>query len=79
MQKEMQCPICEHPIQIPETEKERTRITCPHCFAQLGLRKHKGEWILGCAFCKEPTFDPGDCDECERRHEKKKLIEDGKL
>ena len=33
-----------------------------------------------CRCCKEPVFDPGRCEECERRHEKKaELIEEGRL
>jgi len=55
------------------------RLTCPGCFAQLGLFLRKGKFEVGCAMCKEPVFDPDACEECERRHEKKKLIEDGQL
>ncbi len=76
----MKCPICEANIEIADKPKEGSRVTCANCYAQLGLHKHKGEWVLGCAFCKEPVFDPESCEECERRHERRaELIEEGKF
>jgi len=77
---EFKCPICEADIQIPDNTKPGERITCSSCYAQLGLYKFHGKWTIGCAFCKEPVFDPAACEECERRHERrKKLIEEGRL
>lgn len=74
------CPICEAQIEIPAGPREGKRITCPNCYAQLGIHRHKGKWVLGCAICKEPVFDPSLCEECERRHEKKReLLEEGRL
>jgi len=73
------CPICEARIQVPDQVKKGERITCPNCFAQLGAHKQRGKIILACAFCKEPVFDPVNCDECERRHEKRKILEEGRL
>jgi hypothetical protein len=78
--KKVNCPICEGPIEIGDQDKSGKRITCPNCFAQLGLFNIKGHPILGCAICKEPVFDPDNCSECERRHQKQKeLIEEGNL
>lgn len=73
------CNICEGKIDVPENTKSGTRITCPHCFAQLGIYKVKGELVVGCALCKEAVFDPTSCGECERRREKRTIIEEGKL
>jgi primosomal protein N' len=75
----MKCPICETVIEVPDPTREGTRITCPTCFAQLGIFKHKSEHILACAICKEAVFDPDKCADCERRREKKKIIEEGRL
>ncbi len=75
----LECPICENEIEIPEGAKEGTRLTCQTCFAQLALYLHGGEKVLGCAFCKEEIFDPDQCAECERRREKKKILEEGVL
>jgi primosomal protein N' len=75
----LSCPVCENEIEIPEGAKEGSRLTCQNCFAQLALYHHGGEKLLGCAFCKEPVFDPEKCADCERRHEKKKIIEEGRL
>jgi primosomal protein N' len=75
----LNCPVCENKIEFPDRTKAGERITCPRCYAQLALYKHKGEWVVGCAFCKEPVFDPALCEECERRHERKKLLEEGRL
>lgn len=75
----LNCPICEIKIDIADDKNEKGRITCPNCFAQLAVYKHKGRMIFGCAYCKESVFDPARCDECERRHEKKRLLEEGRL
>ncbi len=75
----LKCPICDNVIDIPPEKKEKERITCPNCFAQLALYKHEGKLVFGCAYCKEQVFDPDRCDECERRHDKKKLLEEGLL
>jgi C4-type Zn-finger protein len=78
--KLLKCPICEANIEIHEKTKGGERLTCPNCFAQLALYKHRGKLVFGCAYCKELVFDPAACDECERRHERKRqLIEEGKL
>lgn len=74
------CPICETGIEIPDKTKGGERLTCPNCFAQLALYKRRGKLVFGCAYCKERVFDPAACDECERRHEKRRqLIEEGRL
>ncbi|MGB9613626.1 MAG: hypothetical protein ACPL4K_05605 [Candidatus Margulisiibacteriota bacterium] len=73
------CPICEGAIEIADEAKEKMRVTCPHCFAQLQWYKHKGKFVLGCALCGEPVFDPDRCADCERRREKKSLLEEGRL
>lgn len=75
----LNCPICEHPIELPDSTRAGTRLTCPNCFAQLGLFKHKGKHVLACAMCAEPVFDPANCADCERRREKKKIYEEGTL
>lgn len=75
----LNCPICENAIELPDNPKEKQRVTCPNCFAQLALYKHKGKHVLGCAICKEPLFDPANCGDCERRREKKKILEEGTL
>ena len=76
---QLKCPICENDIEIPDKTEPGKRITCPTCFAQLGLFKHGGVQILGCAICKDPVFDPESCAQCERRREKKKILEEGRL
>jgi len=75
----MNCPICEHKIEVTEKTKIGERITCLNCFAQLGLFKHKGKLVLACAMCKDPVFNPDNCGECERRRESKALLEEGRL
>ncbi len=75
----LKCHICEGDVEISDNTKPGTRITCPHCFAQLGLYKHQGKYVLGCAICKEATFDPDACARCERNREKKSLLEEGRL
>ncbi|MFH1386426.1 MAG: hypothetical protein ABIH50_02015 [bacterium] len=79
----LNCPICEYMIEIVNTvekkKKQKERITCPNCFAQLGLFQHEGKYVLACALCQELVFDPGNCGDCERRREKKRIIEEGKL
>lgn len=75
----LNCPICENAIELPDNSKEKQRVTCPNCFAQLALYKHNGKHVLGCAICKEPLFDPANCEDCERRREKKKILEEGAL
>ncbi len=77
--KTYKCPICDNDIGIPEETKTGERLTCPHCFAQLALHKHKRELLFACAICKEPVFDPNQCSECERRREKKQILEEGRL
>lgn len=73
------CPICENKIEISDKTKEKSRVTCPHCFAQLAFYMYKGQPVLGCAICKDPLFDPANCGDCERRREKQKLLEEGRL
>ncbi len=75
----MECPICENNIDIAKDAKSGTRITCDNCFAQLALYSHKGKIVLGCAMCKESIFEPENCGNCERRREKKRLLEEGRL
>jgi hypothetical protein len=75
----LNCPVCEHKIEVADTARERKRVTCQNCFAQLAVFKLKGEKILGCALCKDPVFDPFLCGECERRQEKRSLLEEGHL
>jgi len=75
----LQCNICETKIEIPANAKHGDRITCPNCFAQLGLYRVKGKLYIGCAICKESVFDPAGCEACERRREKKLIIEEGRL
>ncbi|PIS30242.1 hypothetical protein COT42_03445 [Candidatus Saganbacteria bacterium CG08_land_8_20_14_0_20_45_16] len=79
MKRLEKCPICEGPIDVAENARAGERFTCPHCFAQLALHKHKGGLVLGCVFCKENVFDPMRCGDCERRLEKKRLFEEGRL
>jgi hypothetical protein len=75
----LKCNVCESDIDIPENAKPGTRITCPTCFAQLGLHKFEGKLYLGCALCKDVVFDPKACGECERRREKKSILKEGRL
>jgi primosomal protein N' len=75
----LKCPVCEYKIELPDNIRSGKRITCPNCFAQMALFKYKGKPVLGCALCKDPVFDPGNCEECERRREKKKILEEGVL
>ncbi len=77
--KKMTCPICENPIELPESAKAKDRITCPNCFAQLALHDVHGKLVIGCALCKEPQFDPENCGNCETRREKQTIIKEGKL
>jgi len=76
---DLKCPICETKIELSGDEKPGKRVTCANCFAQLALFKHKGKFMLGCAICKNPLFDPGNCEDCERRREKKRILEAGEL
>lgn len=76
---DLKCPICENKIELPDSTKDGQRVTCPTCFAQLAFYKFKGKNVLGCAICKEPVFDPANCGDCERRREKQKLLEEGRL
>jgi primosomal protein N' len=73
------CNVCETKIEIPDKAKPGLRITCPNCFAQLGLYKIKNDFFLGCAMCKEAVFDPNGCARCERNREKKTILEEGTL
>ena len=75
----LRCPICEAKVDVPDSIKDKERVTCTSCSGQLALVKHKKKLFLGCAICEEPTFDPAKCDECERRHELKKLYKEGEL
>jgi primosomal protein N' len=75
----LQCNVCEYKIELSDKAKPGERITCPNCFAQLGLYKYKGKFVLGCAICKEAVFDPNACAVCERNRERKSLLEEGKL
>ena len=68
------CPICETNIELKEGTKEGKRFSCPTCFAQLGLRKIKGEYKAVCALCKDPQMDCRNCDERERTRVEKDLI-----
>jgi hypothetical protein len=77
--KTYQCPICDNNIEVHDHTKPGERITCPHCFAQLALHKHKGQLVFACAICREPVFDPSQCAECERRRERKLILEEGRL
>ena len=77
--KKFSCPVCEFEIELSDKTGEKVRVTCPGCSAQLGLFKQGDKFILGCALCKEPVFDPSNCEECERRREKHKLIEEGRI
>lgn len=76
---EIKCPICETKIEIAADARSGQRLTCPNCFAQLAVFSHQGKRVLGCAICKEPLFDPGNCEDCERRRERKKILEAGEL
>ncbi len=73
------CNVCEIQIEIPDKAKPGMRVTCPNCFAQLGLYKVKNEYYLGCALCKDVVFDPTACSKCERNREKKTILEKGEL
>lgn len=73
------CPICENVIELEEKTPIGQRVTCPNCFAQLALRKHKRKMILTCPTCKEEIFDPQNCEECDHRAEKRKLLDEGRL
>ncbi len=75
----LKCNVCETEIEIPNNAKQGLRITCPNCFAQLGLYKIKGGFFLGCAICKDVIFDPNACARCERNREKKAILEKGEL
>ena len=75
----LNCPICENTIDLPDNSKEKQRVTCSNCFAQLAFYRHNGKPVLGCAICKEPVFDPESCADCERRRERKMLLEEGRL
>jgi hypothetical protein len=73
------CPICDTKLEIADTVRIGERITCTNCYAQLALRKHKRRKILTCPTCKEEIFDPQNCEECDTRREKKRLLEEGRL
>jgi hypothetical protein len=73
------CHICETAFEIPASAKPGDRLTCTNCFAQLGLHKVGGKFYLGCPMCKEEIFTSKACGDCERRREKKTLLEEGKL
>ncbi|OGC08389.1 hypothetical protein A3F86_02010 [candidate division WOR-1 bacterium RIFCSPLOWO2_12_FULL_45_9] len=73
------CPICENKIDLRHQPQKGERITCQNCYAQLAFYEHKHKIVIGCAICKESIFDPTGCGECERRHEKKRILEEGRL
>jgi len=73
------CPICETKITVEDSAPKGQRITCPNCYAQLAIQQVKDKKFLACAICKEAVFEPDNCEECERRRERKKLINDGEL
>ena len=77
--KTHKCPICESEIEISDDAKIGDRYTCPSCFAQLALYKHRHKMVIGCAICKEENFNPENCEDCSRREEKKRLLEEGRL
>ena len=77
--KNFKCPICEAEIKMEEPLKISERFNCENCFAELALHKHKKNIFLGCALCKEPGFDPNNCADCERRQEKKSILDEGRL
>ncbi|MBU0672612.1 MAG: hypothetical protein KJ732_06265 [Candidatus Margulisbacteria bacterium] len=74
-----ECPVCESKIDVPEQTKLKERLTCPSCFSQLSLQNYKGKNILTCAVCKEPVFDPVNCEDCDRLRDKQKLLDEGRL
>jgi len=73
------CPICESPISMPNHLGGGERIVCENCFAELAVHKHKGNFFLGCPFCKEEVFSPTNCGACERRRGKVEKWESGQL
>jgi primosomal protein N' len=75
----LKCPICETNIEISDTSRKGERVTCTNCYAQLAMHLLKKEPILACAICKEPVFDPANCGDCERRKERKRIIDEGTL
>ena len=64
------CPVCESPIKVPARAAVGERIVCENCFAELALHNYKGNFFLGCPFCKEEIFNPTNCGPCERRQTK---------
>ena len=68
------CPVCETKFEISQSVKPGGRFSCPHCFAQLALRKIGKEHKAVCAICKSPTMDCKSCDELEIRRTEKDLI-----
>jgi hypothetical protein len=77
--KTYKCPICDSEIELADDTRPGERLTCPNCYTQLALRKHRGKLILTCPTCKEEVFDPQNCEECDRRMDKKKLLDEGRL
>ncbi|NQT29525.1 MAG: hypothetical protein HQ596_03025 [Candidatus Saganbacteria bacterium] len=75
----LNCPVCETKIELPDLTEAGHRLNCLNCFAELAFYKWKGKNVLGCALCKEPVFEPQNCENCERRLEKKRLLEEGRL
>ncbi len=75
----LNCPICESPVELDDDTRISERLTCPTCSAQLALHMHKQEKFLTCPTCKEPIFDPQNCEDCDRRKEKKRLLKEGRL
>lgn len=75
----LKCPICDYEIDLSDDIKPGDRITCPNCFAQLAFHHHRKKTFLACPTCKEEIFDPANCEDCDRRTEKKKLLNEGRL
>ena len=73
------CPICESNFDVADNTKPGQRLSCPTCSAQLALRKHRGKLVLTCPTCKEEIFDPQNCEECETKREKQRLLNEGRL
>lgn len=70
----VKCPICETNIELKDSTKERTRFSCPVCFAQLALSRSNGKSRAICALCKKPNPECSSCDEREQTRVEKDLI-----
>ncbi|MFH2034477.1 MAG: hypothetical protein ABIJ26_07235 [Candidatus Margulisiibacteriota bacterium] len=66
MKSRYSCPVCDDPVDLPDTIKAGYRFTCPNWSAQLIIRTFSGKHEVRCAIC--PTPDMIECDEsCERK------------